>query len=103
MSKSHKTFGPNIIIKMETGEIKVGSFVIASETSREATAREEAVIESVGEDAFSDILEENRPKVGDKIVIARYSGKSLGTYPDGLERRVLVDTGVLAIVIEEAQ
>ncbi len=101
MPTKHSTFGSNVILKIETGEIKVGSFVIATEGSREAVAREEAILESCGEHAFDDLSPENRPSVGDKVIIARYSGKTLGKYEDGLERRVIADTGILAKVIED--
>jgi len=100
MAIRHSTFGSNVIIKIETGEVKIGSFVVATENSREAVAREEAIIESFGEAAFDDLSPENRPVVGDKVVIAKYSGKTLGKYEDGLERRVIADTGILAKVLE---
>lgn len=98
MAKTHETFGDNVILKMETGEIKsAGGIVLATETSREAMAREEGVIESHGEHAFSDL--QNKPKIGDTVIIARYSGKTLGKYDDGFERRVISDVTILARVI----
>lgn len=96
----HTCFGGNVIIKIDTGDItSAGGIVIGTAESREAAAREEAIIESVGEDAFDDLIKD-KPKIGDKVVISKYSGKTLGKYPDGFERRVIADTGILARIDE---
>ncbi len=96
--KTYKALGPNLIIKVESGEVKTKSgFIIAAEGTREAEAREEAIIEQVGTDAFDD-LDGVVPAVGDSVVIARYDGKSLGKFKDGFERRVIQDTRILAII-----
>ncbi len=104
MAKRHRVLGPNVLIAVDDGEIKTESgFIIATSTSREAAglAREEGILEQVGESAFDDLEPANRPKIGDKVATARYSGKTLGKYEDGKERRVLQDTGVLAIILED--
>lgn len=100
--KKFKALGPNLIIKMETAELKsAGGIVLAAEGTREATAREEAVIVQLGEDAFSDLEEVNRPTVGSRIALARYDGKTLEENRDkGYEIRVIADTRVLAIIEE---
>ena len=67
--------------------------------TRDAEEREEAIIEMVGESAFDDLKEP--PKVGDKVVIARYAGKTLGKYADDLERRIIADTAILVVVEED--
>ncbi len=101
MSVRHKVMVENVLLKMDTGEIKSeGGLILATAESREAMAREEAIIEQVGSTAFEDYPEDEKPKVGDKVVISRYSGKSLGKYEDGLERRVIADTGILAVILE---
>ena len=95
-----KTFiplGPNVILKVPVGEIKIGSIIVASEASREAQARDEGVIECLGEDSFSDLQECNRPKVGDTVIIARYDGKTIDETKD-YTRRVIADTRILAVL-----
>lgn len=103
--KIYQALGPNLIVKMEVGEIKSKSgIILATEGSREAVAREEAVIEQLGEDAFTDLKEENRPVVGDKVYFKRYEGTTVvdaKDSPDGLERRVIQDTRVLCLVREK--
>ena len=103
MAIRHEVFGPNVLISVDDGEIKTESgFIIAAANSREAQgmAREEGIIEQLGDCAFDDIQPDRRPKIGDRVVIARYSGKTLGKYEDNRERRVVVDTGILAKIIE---
>lgn len=96
----HSCFGGNVIIRIDTGDVvSEGGIVIGTSDSREAAAREEAFIESCGEDAFDDLVKD-KPKIGDKVIIAKYSGKTLGKYPDGFERRVIADTGILARIDE---
>lgn len=96
--RTYKALGSNLIIKVENGEVKTKSgFIIAAEGTRESQAREEGIIEQVGEDAFND-LGKVVPKAGDRVVIARYDGKSLGKFNDGFERRILKDTSALAII-----
>ena len=97
--KKLTALGPNLIIRVSTGEVKIGNFIVATEGSREAMARDEAVIEQLGEDAFSDLKEENRPVVGTKIAIARYDGKILEETSE-YTKRVIADTRVLAIIEE---
>ncbi len=98
--KKYRALGDNCIIKMETGEItSKGGIVIASAGTREAEAREEAVIEQKGKSAFDDLEEgEVKPEVGDSVVIARYEGKTLGKFKDGFERRIIQSTRILAAV-----
>lgn len=102
--------GPNLIIKIETGEVKTESgIIIEAEGTRACTAREEAVIEEVGVDAFSDLIyaahkqgiDPVYPKVGDRVAIPRYEGNTVLAARDSddkLERRVIQDTRILCIV-----
>lgn len=95
--------GPNLIIKADISEKKVGSIIVAAEGTREAQAPEEVIIVAVGEDSFSDLKEENRPKLGSLVAIARYEGKTLDTRKEGqkmFEYRVIADTRILAILEE---
>lgn len=101
MKIRHKVKADNVLLKIETGEIKSkGGIIVAAASNRECDAREIATIEQMGNQAFADYDEEEKYQVGDKVLISRYSGKTCGTYEDGLERRVIVDTGCLAEVIE---
>lgn len=115
--------GPNLVIKMETTEVttnvemsdgSIKKLIISAESTREAQAREQAIIISLGMNAFDDLeyaatkkgLDKTTviPKVGDKVVIARYDGHII--YEDKFsqeksELRLIQDTRILAIVREE--
>lgn len=95
--KKLTALGPNLILKVECGELKVGNIIIAAENTREAAARDEGIIESLGEQAFEDLT--IKPKVGDRVAIARYDGKILEETKE-YTRRVIADTRVLAIIDE---
>lgn len=94
--------GGNLVIKVECGEIKVGSIVVAAEGTRESQAREVGTILHLGEDAFNDLHQDNRPKLGDRVVIARYDGKIISENKDkGYDLRVIADTRCLALLTPE--
>lgn len=100
--KKLTALGGNLIVKVECGEVKIGSIIVAAEGTRESMAREEATILHMGEDAFNDLSPENRPGVGSRIAIARYDGKILEENKDkGYDLRVIADTRVLALIEEE--
>jgi co-chaperonin GroES (HSP10) len=93
--------GPNLILKVEATELKsAGGIIFAHEGTREAAARDEGIIEAVGESAFDDLDPKNRPVVGTRVAIARYDGKILEETKD-YTRRVIADTRILAIIEED--
>ena len=93
----------NLIVKMDTGEIKSqGGIILAAEGTREAMSKEEGIIEQMGENAFEDL--KTRPKLGDRVYFKRYEGTTLveaAHSEDKLERRLIQDTRILATIIEE--
>lgn len=99
--KKHIPLGSGVLVKVECCEIKSsGGIIIAAEGTRESMAREECEILALGEDAFTDL--NIRPKVGDKVIIARYDGKLLEEHKDkGFDLRVIQDNRVLTILREE--
>lgn len=112
MKQKFIPLGPNLIIRMAMTEVvSAGGIVIAHEASREAQAREQGIIEDVGQDAFSDLeyaarqkgIEPIIPKIGDTVVIARYEGhivEEVKHSNDKHERRVIQDTRILALIRE---
>ncbi len=101
----HRVMMDNVLLAIDSGEIRSeGGIVIETANSRAAQgiARDEGVIESIGKEAFGDYSDEERPKVGDRVLIPRYSGTTAGKYEDDKERRIVQDTSILAI-IEEVQ
>lgn len=98
LKKTHKALNTNVIVKDLTGkdDRSVGGIILPQYDM----SRAEGVIEGVGSHAFED-FGESQPKIGDKVVFARYAGKELGTYLDGFDRRIMRDLDVLAIVVEE--
>lgn len=90
---------------------KIGSFYLPENLAdKTRDIAEEVEIVQMGEDAFTDLSPANRPKPGDKVVVARYEGKVLGKTVDEVikgvsdkdhELRIIQDTRVLCKVTEE--
>ena len=89
-----------IILKLDSvEEVTESGIIIASDTlKKERKAVETAIVVSIGPTAFKDYGgDENTVKVGQKVVIARYSGKEIkGT--DGEEYVVVNDEDLLVIL-----
>lgn len=110
-NKTYKALGSNVIVRVNTQDLeKIGTLYIA--TSKNVVtdqARDEVEIVDLGEDAFSDLDEDNRPKVGDTVIIPRYEGVVLGRSVEDMvsekktdmQLRVVSDERVLAVVREE--
>ena len=83
-------------------EVSKGGIVLSLDKSREAMAREEGVVLSLGPDMYRDSASggNDQVKVGDTVAFARYAGKSLGTDDKGNELRVMNDIDLLAIRVE---
>lgn len=97
MSKVHKALNTNVRVKIITRpDDRTHGGIILPQYDM---SREEGILEDMGSNAFED-FGKDRPKVGDKVVFARYAGKDLGTYEDGMDRRLMRDLDVLAIVVE---
>ncbi len=98
--RKYTPIGPAVIIRIENGEImSSGGIVIAAEGTRESSAREEATIIAVGEEAFEGL--EVRPLVGDKVAIARYDGKVLEERREnGYEIRAIQDNRIFSKIEE---
>jgi co-chaperonin GroES (HSP10) len=105
--KKYKALGPNLIIRVDTRKLeKTSGGIYIPEVIKTEQAREEAEIIQLGEDAFTDLKEENRPKVGDFVVIPKYEGRILGRdiedvvkeKIDDFELRVVSDTRILALI-----
>ncbi len=110
--KSYRALGPNLIIKVNTQKLeKIGSLYIPEmRGSEKERAREEAEVVQLGETAFDDLALENRPKVGDMVVIPSYEGRLLGDEVEDkikettreFEYRVVADTRVLCVIEKES-
>ena len=98
--KKFKPLRDKLIVRVKTGEEKTaGGIIYVVEGSREAMAREEGVVLSLGKSVFYDTDGEDL-KAGDLIAFARYAGKSLVKYEDGHELRAIRDIDVLCVIEE---
>ncbi len=85
-------------------EFSKGGILLTEDTlQKEQMAMEEAIIISLG---CPDFFEQNPEsvdflKVGDRICMARYGGKTVGKDVDGSEIRVIKDVDVLCVIEEE--
>jgi co-chaperonin GroES (HSP10) len=100
MKKTHKALNTNVIVKEISfvEQKSAGGIIVGSETQYEK-GRAEGMIEDIGPNAFDD-FGTRRPKVGDKVVYARYAGKELGVHVDGLIRRIMCDLDILCLIEE---
>lgn len=102
--KIYKPLGSTVLIKVDTSEIKIGTFIVATDGSREAEARAECVILAMGEDAFSDLNEDNRPKINDRCIIARYDGTKVEEKrTEGFDLKLIQDSRILCLLTEEEE
>ena len=98
MTKKHKAYNTNVIVRdINFTEQKSKGGIIIETANNYDMSRAEGVLEDIGPNAFDD-FGNFKPKVGDRIVYARYAGKFLGTYADGDERRIMRDLDVLCLV-----
>lgn len=102
MARQYKVCKEFVLIRMVRKEKVSEGGIILEVTSREIDGTEEGYIEAMGEDAFNDYSENEKFVVGDKVMIKRYSGNIINyTFEDKEERRIIVDTGILAKIIED--
>lgn len=79
-------------------EVTQGGIVLArSVVEAEQTAEVNATLVAVGGSAFDDWKDGRKPQVGDKVMVAKYSGV-LCKGKDGKEYRVINDKDILAIL-----
>lgn len=95
MSKKHRALNTNVIVRdcHQNDDRKVGVIIV----QQYDMSRAEGFIEDIGSNAFED-FGECKPKVGDRVVFARYAGKELGAGDDGDTRRVMRDLDILCLV-----
>lgn len=100
MAKKHRALNTNVIVKDHhaNDDRKVGVIIV----QQYDMSRAEGFIEDIGSNAFED-FGANKPKVGDKVVFARYAGKELGAGSDGDTRRVLRDLDILCLIDESGE
>lgn len=99
--KSYRPLRERIIVKVKQGEeVSKGGIIVVAEGTRESMAREEGTVVAIGPSAFHDTDGHEDLKIGDFVVFARYSGKTLGKDKDGFELRVMQDIDICAVIEE---
>lgn len=99
LKKTHKAFNTNVIVReTDSGDERTtrGGIIL----DQYEMGRAEGIIEDIGPNSFED-FGDRKPVIGTKIVYARYAGKELGIYEDGVTRRIMRDLDVLCEIIEE--
>lgn len=89
-----------IILKLDTvEEVTKSGIIIASDLiKKERKAVETATVISIGDTAFKDYGgDATTAKVGDRVIIAKYSGKEVKDI-DGLEYVVVNDEDILVVI-----
>lgn len=82
---------------------ELGLFLHQDEHNREQAAVDEGTVVAMGETAFLDFKVSEVPiQVGDKIVYARYAGKTIVDPADEVKYVALNDEDVIAIITEGA-
>lgn len=81
---------------------RMGLEVVKAEKNREQAAVDTGVVVSVGPTAFQDFIKEKNVeipvKVGDSVVYAKYSGKTVEDPEDGIEYVAVNDEDIVAVV-----
>lgn len=80
---------------------ELGLIVHRDEQDREQAAVDEGVVVDFGATVFRDFGSENPIKVGDKVVYARYAGKTIVDPDDDVKYVALNDEDVIAIITKE--
>lgn len=105
MSRVYRALNTNILVKdlfdpqKDREVLSTGGIIIETINPHSDMSKSEGIIEDIGPNAFED-FGERKPKLGDRVVYARYAGKELSVYSDGLARRILRDLDILATVEE---
>lgn len=78
----------------------IPGFEMADQTSeREQMAQVHATVKAIGGNAFEDWNDERLPKVGDRVLIAKYAGVVVpGTEEDDQPLRIVNDKDLCAII-----
>jgi co-chaperonin GroES (HSP10) len=96
--KNIKVLGPRILVKIvEKERISKGGIILSgAEIDKDIFASIKGTIVAIGTMAFPEELPEDRPKIGDHIHIAKYSGLPLRD-ADYNMYRYTNDTDVIAV------
>lgn len=88
-----------IILKLDDVETKTESGIIIPEevTKKERKAVEIGTVIAIGSTAFKDFGADNVIKVGDRVVIAKYSGKEVRD-SDDTEYVIVNDEDIICIL-----
>ena len=70
---------------------------------REKVVITEGTIVSLAEGAWTDKPEGSYPKVGDRVIFAKYAGNEITDEDTGQEYRLMLDEDIRAIIVEDSQ
>lgn len=65
--------------------------------NREQAAQDRAIIVDIAEEAFIDLPEETRPKIGDRVIIDRYAGHFYDG-SDGVRYRLVKTANIVTFI-----
>lgn len=78
-------------------EVSKGGIILPAD-EREKTVITQGKVVAIAEGAWSDKPEGSYPKVGDKVVFAKYAGNTITDPDDGKEYRLMLDEDIRAIL-----
>ena len=101
-----KPIGFSILVQPDDVEDTVkladGVDFLLSPDDREKTVITEGTILAIADGAWSDKPEGSYPKVGDRVIFAKYAGSEVTINKEaGLKARLMIDEDIKAVILEE--
>lgn len=95
-----KPIGFSILVKPDDVEEISDGGIYLGDVSKEQTVITEGTLLAIAEGAWSDKPDGSYPKVGDKVIFAKYAGSEVTINKDtGEKARLMVDEEVKAVVV----
>lgn len=89
-----------MVLPDEVEEVSKGGIILRPD-DREKVVITQGEVVAVAEGAWSDKPEGSYPKVGNRVVFAKYAGSPITDEDTGKEYRLMIDEDIKAIIVEE--
>lgn len=96
-----KPIGFHVLVLPDPVEETSKGGIILRPDDREKTVITRGTVIDIAEGAWSDKPEGSYPKVGDRVIFAKYAGSTITDEESGKEYRLMIDEDIKAIVTEE--
>ena len=98
-----KPIGYYVMVKPDPVEEVSKGGIILNPDDREKVVITKGNVVSIAEGAWTDKPEGSYPKVGDRVIFAKYAGNEITDEDTGQEYRLMLDEDIRAIIVEDSQ